>query len=150
MESFLKKCGAHAIAEFEGWPVSKLNERELVYFGVKKEHDMGFKYDTNLKVLTYDELVIQAIESGENEFEYHNHFYTVQKNEDGGYDVISNEEKVADVVIADEERIVLIDDRKKDYVRNTKSAYYGNMYKNELTKVRTRSYLEKDKRGQEI
>lgn len=101
---------------------------------------MNYKYEPFRKVLTYDELVCQAIDNGENEFEYHNHFYTIQQNGDGGYDVISNEEKVADVLIEDEERVVIIDERKREYIRNTRSVYYENLYKAELQKIRTRAY----------
>ena len=40
------------------------------------------------------------------------------------------------------ERIVIIDDSKKEYVRNTKSAYYETLYKDELGKIRTKAYPE--------
>ena len=142
MEDLLKKCGIRPVCEFEGWPKSKKKERDLVYFAVKKEHDMNYKYGKYKEVLTYDELVLQAIETGENEFEYHNHFFTVQKNENDGYDVISNDEKVAEVLIDDEEKVVVIEEEKREYVRNTRSAYYENLYKEELKKVRERDYPE--------
>ena len=145
MENFLKRCGAHPIGEFEGWKKSKNKERELVYFAVKKEHDMNFRYGYGRyseskcqKVLTYDELVMQAIESGENEFEYHNHTFLVKENEDGGYDVISEAERVAEVLIDENEKVVVIQENKREYIRNTRSVYYENLYKDELEKIRRR------------
>lgn len=143
----MKKCGACPIGEFEGWKKSRNKERDLVYFAVKKEHDMNFRYgysrygdDKCQKVLTYDELVMQAIDSGENEFEYHNHIFTVKKNKDDGYDVISEDERIAEVLIDEKEKVVVIDENKRDYVRNTKSVYYANLYKEELESVRTKEY----------
>lgn len=132
---------------FEVWSASKKKESRIE--ALKKEYNNRDKYPIYQEVLTYDDLVYQAIESGENEFEYHNHYYMVQENEVGGYDVISNEEKVADVVIENDERVVLIDDRKKEYIRNTKSAYYENLYKEELTKVRKKPYFEMPKKEKE-
>lgn len=142
MENLLKRCGRCPVCEFEGWQETVKKERDLVYFAVKKEHDMNYEYDKHQNVLTYDELVFRTIDNGESEFMYHNHCYMIQKNEDGGYDVISisNGEKVAETLIDGDERIVVIDDSKREYIRNTRSAYYENMYKHELEKIRTKDY----------
>lgn len=103
---------------------------------------MGFKYRSLPKPLSYEELVFQAISSEKNEFEYHNHFFTIQKIEDGSYEVISGGEKVADVIIEENEKIVLIDERKREYIRNTRSVYYESLYGEELRRSRTRPYPE--------
>lgn len=105
---------------------------------------MNYKYDRYKKVLTYDELVFRAIDTGENEFLYHDHFYIVQRNEDDGYDVVAvtNGEKVAEVLTNGEEKVVVIEDNKKEYVRNTRSVHYENMYKEELAKLRIKDYPE--------
>ena len=69
---------------------------------------MNFRYgdifygNQEVKVLTYDELVLQAIKSGENNFEYHNNTYEVKKREDEFYDIFSNDEKVAEAVYEDD------------------------------------------------
>ncbi len=112
---------------------------------------MNFRYgdifygDKEVKVLTYDELVLQAIRSGENSFEYHNHAYEVKKREDEFYDIFSNDEKVAEAIYEDDSCAVIIDDDKKEYVRNTRSRYYENLYKKDLEKVRSRPYPEPPK-----
>lgn len=142
----MKRCGMHPICQFEGWD-SEDNNRDLVYFAVKKEHDMGYKYNNYQKTLKFDELVTRAIESEESEFEYHNHHYIVQKKDqdsDCDYTVISvhDGEKVADVLVEDEESIVVVDNKKREYIRNTRSAYYENLYRKELESVRKRGYPE--------
>lgn len=103
---------------------------------------MGFKYASLPKPLSYEELVFQAISNEKYEFEYHNHFYTIQKIEGGSYEVISGGEKVADVIIEENEKIVLIDERKREYIRNTRSVYYENLYGDELSRGRMKSYPE--------
>ena len=40
---FWEKMGACLVEEFDGWKDNK-KEKDLVYFAVKKEHDMDFKY----------------------------------------------------------------------------------------------------------
>lgn len=82
----------------------------------------------------------KVIDGKDKDFEYYNHSYTVCVNDDGGYDIISSEGKIGEVLVDGEERIVVIEEDKKEFVRNTKSTYYENLYKKELEKIRTRPY----------
>ena len=65
--------------------------------------------------------------------------------EDEFYAIFSNDEKVAEAIYEDDSCAVIIDDDKKEYVRNTRSRYYENLYKKDLEKVRSRPYPEPPK-----
>jgi len=127
--------------DFEGWPPLRDEEkRDLVYFAVKKEHDMNFKYNIGAKVLTYEEKINQAILEDANEFEYHGHSFFVKKNKDGNYDILSNGKKVSEAMIEEMECIVEMEEGQEDYIRNTKANYYEILYQEEFRKVRTKEY----------
>lgn len=138
---FVEKCGSYPANDFEGWPpLRDEDKRDLVYFAVKNEHDMDFRYDYKAKILSYEELINKSINDNTYSFEYHGHSYNVALNEEGNYDVLSNNQKVAEAMIDKDECIVDIMEDKKEYVRNTKSKYYDDLYKEQFKKVRTKPY----------
>ena len=98
-----------------------------------------------VQIPTYDQLILCAIVGDRKDFQYHNHSYEVRKNEDDLYEIFSNGEKVADAIYKNAKCEVAILEDKKEYVRNTRSKYYEELYKNDLNKVRTRPYPEPPK-----
>lgn len=139
----MKKCGSYPINDFDGWPSLEgkdSNERDLVYFAVKKDHDMNYRYEYLSKPLTFEGKVNDAILNNIQEFDYRNHHYKVKNNEDGNYDIVSNERKIAEAMVDGLECIIEIDEESRKYVRNTISKYYDEKYKKLFSKIRRKEY----------
>ena len=141
MVNWLKKCGSYPINDFDGWPPLRGNdERDLVYFAVKKEHDISYKYDYWSLPLTFEEKVNKAVTNKLQSFDYHCHSYDIVKNEDGNYDILSGERKVAEAMVDGSECIIEIDEENRRFVRNTISKYYAEKYRKIFSKIRKKEY----------
>ncbi len=137
----MKKCGSYPINDFEGWPPSSSKRiQDLVFFAVKKEHDIGYKYDYKQKVLTFEEKINQAILESKSDFLYRGHTYSLRKNKDDNFDIESNGKKIAEAMASDYECIVDLPPENVQYVKQTISPYYVRKYKDLFSKTRIKKY----------
>lgn len=113
---------------------------------------MNYKYNYRIKPLSFEERVNEAISKKANEIYYRNHSYNLIQNEDGNYDIISDERKIAEAMVDGSECIIDINEENKRYVRNTISRYYDEKYRKLFLKVREKKYgnLQKNENLEEV
>ena len=118
------KNNSEPVCQFSGWGV--LKDSPEAVFAVKKNHPMYLEDIGNMPYfyingnlgMNFEETVQQAIKNQKPSFEYHNHFYEIQINENGEAYVYSRGRVIAYVLIIDEECEVEIMEGEENYVSN--------------------------------
>ncbi len=122
-----EKDAASEVRAFEDWPENLQNVPEAV-FAVKKDHDfqLGYKNINLDNGKDFDDMVNEAYNNKQNNFEYHCQNYSFKKDENNIYiySEINNElTRVGELLIEEGECIYVIEEGYEDYISNTKTNY---------------------------
>lgn len=121
----VEKWENKAPQNFKDWKDAE-NSPEAV-FAVKKEHEMeyfeekGSIYIPTPTSKNFEETVWQAMQNRQNTFEYHNHSYTLKKDNEETIYICSNNEIIAEMITDGENYEIEIKPEKEAYVSNTES-----------------------------
>ena len=118
-----EKDAISEVRDFKGWPENLAKEPEAT-FAVKKEHDIHLE-DKNIIVENgkdFDDMINEAYNNKQNNFEYHCQNYSFKKDDNAIY-IYSGELKVGELLIVENECVSVIEEGFEDYISNTKTNY---------------------------
>ena len=114
-----EKESANPPGIFNGWS-DVLKDSEEAIFAVKKEHKM-FGYDrgrTKKNGLDFEDTVIQALTTKNNNFTYHGHEFSLKKSSRDEIFVISDNSIVANILTDGDDYLIEKIDEKQSYIEN--------------------------------